>query len=74
VDPLWTHLLLSTQRSFAAYGASHWAVLALLAAGVVVLALLGGRYRGTPAVVPLGRVFAVASGVSTCSCYGRRCS
>ncbi|MHA6630971.1 YwaF family protein [Pseudonocardia sichuanensis] len=47
------------QRSFAAYGASHWLVLALLAVGVVVLARLGSRYRGGPAVAPLGRAFAV---------------
>lgn len=50
---------LSPQRSFAAYGASHWTVLLLLAAGVLVLAWLGGRYRGTDAVRPLGRLFAV---------------
>jgi hypothetical integral membrane protein (TIGR02206 family) len=49
----------AAQRSFAAYGASHWAVLLLFAAGVLVLAWLGGRYRGTPVVRPLGRVFAV---------------
>jgi hypothetical integral membrane protein (TIGR02206 family) len=53
VDPL------SSQRSFAAYGASHWAVLLLLAVGVVVLARFGGRYRGTRTVTTLGRVFAV---------------
>jgi hypothetical integral membrane protein (TIGR02206 family) len=53
VDPL------VGQRSFAAYGASHWAVLLLLAAGVVVLAWLGGRYRGTRTVGAGGRVFAV---------------
>jgi hypothetical integral membrane protein (TIGR02206 family) len=53
VDPL------VGQRSFAAYGASHWAVLVLLAAGVGVLAWLGGRYRGTRAVGAGGRVFAV---------------
>jgi hypothetical integral membrane protein (TIGR02206 family) len=47
------------QRSFAAYDTSHWLVLALLAVGVVVLARLGRRYRDTPAVVPLGRAFAV---------------
>jgi hypothetical integral membrane protein (TIGR02206 family) len=53
VDPL------VGQRSFAAYGASHWAVLVLLAAGVGVLAWLGGRYRGTKSVGTGGRVFAV---------------
>jgi hypothetical integral membrane protein (TIGR02206 family) len=53
VDPL------SGQRSFAAYGASHWAVLIVLAAGVGVLAWLGGRYRGTTTVQTVGRVFAV---------------
>ena len=50
---------LSSQRSFAAYGASHWAVLILFAAGVLVLAWLGGRYRGTQTVSKLGRVLAV---------------
>jgi hypothetical integral membrane protein (TIGR02206 family) len=50
---------LSPQRSFAAYGASHWAVLILFAVGVLVLAVLGRRYRGTRTVGTLGRVFAV---------------
>jgi len=47
------------ERSFAAYGASHWVVLILLAAGVGVLACFGSRYRGTMAVRTVGRVFAV---------------
>jgi hypothetical integral membrane protein (TIGR02206 family) len=47
------------QRSFAAYDASHWLVLALLALGVVVLARLGRRYRDTPTVATIGRAFAV---------------
>jgi hypothetical integral membrane protein (TIGR02206 family) len=47
------------QRSFAAYGTEHWVVLALLAAGVVLLARYGSRYRGTPAVTTIGRAFAV---------------
>ncbi|GAA5134070.1 TIGR02206 family membrane protein [Pseudonocardia adelaidensis] len=50
---------LSAERSFAAYGASHWIVLAVLAAGVVLLARFGGRYRGTPTAARAGRVFAV---------------
>ena len=37
VDPL------AGQRSFAAYGASHWAVLILLAVGAGVLAWFGTR-------------------------------
>jgi hypothetical integral membrane protein (TIGR02206 family) len=49
----------SAERSFAAYGASHWIVLVLLAAGVLALAWFGGRYRGTRTVETLGRVFAV---------------
>jgi len=53
VNPVWE------QASFAAYDASHWAVLILLAAGVGVLALFGGRYRGTSTVWTVGRVFAV---------------
>jgi hypothetical integral membrane protein (TIGR02206 family) len=53
VDPL------SEQRSFAAYGASHWAVVILLAAGAGVLAWFGARYRGTRTVRTAGRVFAV---------------
>jgi uncharacterized membrane protein YwaF len=47
------------QRSFAAYDASHWVVLILLAAGVVVLAWFGPRYRGTTTVWAVGRVFAL---------------
>jgi hypothetical integral membrane protein (TIGR02206 family) len=50
---------LSPQRSFAAYGASHWAVLILLTAGVLLLAWFGGRYRGTRTVTTLGRGLAV---------------
>jgi hypothetical integral membrane protein (TIGR02206 family) len=50
---------LSPQRSFAAYGASHWTVLILLAVGVLLLAWFGGRYRGTRTVWTLGRVLAV---------------
>ena len=50
---------LSPQRSFAAYGASHWTVLVLLAVGVLVLAWFGGRYRGTRTVHTVGRVLAV---------------
>jgi hypothetical integral membrane protein (TIGR02206 family) len=53
VDPLWA------QRSFAAYGASHWAVLILLAAGAAVLAWSGARYSGTRTAWAVGRVFAV---------------
>jgi hypothetical integral membrane protein (TIGR02206 family) len=53
VDPLWA------QSSFAAYGASHWAVLILLAAGVAVLAWSGARYCGTRTAWAAGRVFAV---------------
>ena len=49
----------AVERSFAAYGASHWVVLILLAAGVGVLAWFGGRYRGTRTVERVGRVFAV---------------
>jgi hypothetical integral membrane protein (TIGR02206 family) len=49
---------LSAQRSFAAYGASHWIVLIVLAVGVLVLAWLGARYRGTRAVRTVGRVLA----------------
>jgi hypothetical integral membrane protein (TIGR02206 family) len=45
-------------RSFAAYGASHWVVLVLLAAGVGVLAWFGGRYRDTRTYRNVGRVFA----------------
>src|SRR5688500_12995304 len=47
------------QRSFAAYGASHWIVLILFAVGILVLAVLGGRYRGTRTVGTVGRVLAV---------------
>jgi len=47
------------ERSFAAYGVSHWVVLGVLSAGVGVLAWFGGRYRGRPGVERLGRVFAV---------------
>ncbi|QYN37834.1 TIGR02206 family membrane protein [Pseudonocardia sp. DSM 110487] len=50
---------LAAQRSFAAYGASHWIVLIVLAVGVLVLAVLGSRYRGTPAVRTVGRVLAL---------------
>jgi hypothetical integral membrane protein (TIGR02206 family) len=50
---------LSAQRSFAVYGTSHWTVLIVLAAGALVLAWLGGRYRGTQTVWTLGRAFAV---------------
>ena len=50
---------LSQQRSFAAYNASHWTVLVLLAVGVLVLAWFGGRYRGTRTVDTLARVLAV---------------
>lgn len=50
----------SPERSFAAYGASHWVVLIVLAAGVLALAWFGGRYRGTRSVRTLGRVLAVA--------------
>jgi hypothetical integral membrane protein (TIGR02206 family) len=50
---------LSAQRSFAAYGASHWIVLIILAVGVLILAWLGARYRGTRAVWTVGRVLAV---------------
>lgn len=50
---------LGQQRSFAAYGVSHWAVVVLLAAGVGLLAWFGGRYRGTRTVRTVGRVFAV---------------
>lgn len=53
MDPLWA------QRSFAAYGGSHWAVLILLAVGVGVLAWFGGRYRDGRTVRVAGRVFAV---------------
>ncbi len=49
---------LSVQRSFAAYGVSHWIVLIVLASGVLVLAWLGGRYRGTRTARTLGRGFA----------------
>jgi hypothetical integral membrane protein (TIGR02206 family) len=51
--------LLPAQRSFAAYGASHWIVLIVLAVGVLVLAVLGARYRGTRAVRTVGRVLAL---------------
>jgi hypothetical integral membrane protein (TIGR02206 family) len=47
------------ERSFAAYGASHWVVLILLAAGAALLAGFGARYRGTSTVRVVGRVFAV---------------
>ena len=50
---------LSPQRSFAVYGASHWTVLVLLAAGVLLLAWFGGRYRGTRTGWVLGRWLAV---------------
>jgi hypothetical integral membrane protein (TIGR02206 family) len=50
---------LSSQRSFGAYDASHWAVLILLAAGVLVLAWSGSRYRGQHATRTLDRVLAV---------------
>ena len=50
---------LSPQRSFAAYGVSHWVVVATLVAGALVLAWLGGRYRGTRIVWRLGRVLAM---------------
>ncbi len=50
---------LSAQRSFAAYGASHWTVLILFAVGAVVLAWVGARHRGRRNVDTLGRVFAV---------------
>jgi hypothetical integral membrane protein (TIGR02206 family) len=50
---------LSQQRSFAAYHASHWTVLVLLAVGVLILAWFGGRYRGTRTVDTLARVLAV---------------
>jgi hypothetical integral membrane protein (TIGR02206 family) len=50
---------LLAQRSFAAYGASHWVVVVLLAAGALALACLGGRYRGTRTASTLGRVLAV---------------
>ncbi len=54
MDPLFA------QRSFAAYGVSHWAVLILLAVGALALALFGGRYQGsTRTVGTVGRVFAV---------------
>ncbi|GAA0926693.1 TIGR02206 family membrane protein [Pseudonocardia zijingensis] len=49
---------LSVERSFAAYGASHWLVLGVLAAGVLALARFGGHYRGTSTVRTAGRVFA----------------
>ena len=50
---------LLSQHSFAAYGVSHWVVVVLLAAGALVLAWLGGRYRGTRTAWMLGRVLAV---------------
>jgi hypothetical integral membrane protein (TIGR02206 family) len=46
------------ERSFAAYGVSHWAVLLVLAAGVGVLAWFGGRCGSRRTVVVVGRVFA----------------
>jgi hypothetical integral membrane protein (TIGR02206 family) len=49
----------AVERSFAAYDASHWVVLILLAAGVGALAWSGSRYRGTATVRVVGRVFAV---------------
>jgi hypothetical integral membrane protein (TIGR02206 family) len=53
VDPLWG------QRSFAAYGASHWTVLLVLAVGAGILAWSGTRYHDTRTVRVVGRVFAV---------------
>jgi hypothetical integral membrane protein (TIGR02206 family) len=47
------------ERSFAAYGTSHWVVLILLAAGVGALAWFGRGYRDTQTVRAVGRVFAV---------------
>ena len=47
------------ERSFAAYGVSHWVVLILLAAGAVALARSGARYRGTRTVEVTGRAFAL---------------
>jgi hypothetical integral membrane protein (TIGR02206 family) len=47
------------QRSFAAYGTSHWVVLLVLAAGACALAWSGSRYRGTRTAATTGRVFAV---------------
>jgi hypothetical integral membrane protein (TIGR02206 family) len=49
----------AVERSFAAYGASHWVVLILLATGVGVLAWFGAGYRGTRTVQVVGRGFAV---------------
>jgi hypothetical integral membrane protein (TIGR02206 family) len=53
VDPL------VDQRSFAAYGPSHWAVLILLTAVAGVLAWLGHRYGGTRTALAVGRILAV---------------
>ena len=55
MDPL----SLVGQRSFAAYGPSHWAVLVLVTAGAGVLVWSGTRYRGTRTAWVTGRVFAV---------------
>jgi hypothetical integral membrane protein (TIGR02206 family) len=48
------------QPSFAAYGASHWVVLIVLAVGVLVLAWFGSRQRRHPRTVrTVGRAFAI---------------
>lgn len=43
-----------------AYGSAHWTVVALLAAGALLLILLGRGHRGTDAAGRLARWFAVA--------------
>ncbi|HET9301427.1 MAG TPA: TIGR02206 family membrane protein [Propionibacteriaceae bacterium] len=45
--------------TFAPYGLTHWVVLAITVVGAVLLARLGRRYRGTPAVETFTRIFAV---------------
>ncbi|WP_232668789.1 YwaF family protein [Pseudonocardia sp. TRM90224] len=50
---------LTGQRSFAAYGVSHWVVVLVLAAVAVLLAWFGGRSGGERTVTVVGKVFAV---------------
>lgn len=49
-----------TAAKFETYGTSHLVVLAIFAAGVVVVTLLARRWRETPTELPFRRAFAVA--------------